>query len=292
MLSLAVFAGGLSAHETMFGLAPRTIWNRGLEVELSQHFEFTRHFYSGNNPDKNPRDRRAFMWEIEPAFTYGINRDLSVRGKLPFVWMRDSSKDGDRTQGGISDWHVGASYRFFNHPFVGGSSKAAWFAELHIPTGFRERHNDAMEEPGIPVQHDGNWGLTYGLSASTSSTRHYLWVDFAIKAYTNIDGTGKGMVLQNHSAYAYRLFEVNDHRDFDVIMLVEADFKFQHKGRKNGDINPNSGGHFIHLALGFQMNITNRIELKFGYNYPVYKYLNGRQFYHEGEGMLMFSYLF
>ncbi len=76
-----------------------------------------------------------------------------------------------------------------------------------------------------------------------------------------------------------------------MIMLIEADFKASARGMFNGDRNLNSGGSALHLAIGFQINVTNRVEVKWGINVPVYKFLFGTQFYHDLAGMLMFSYL-
>jgi hypothetical protein len=40
------------------------------------------------------------------------------------------------------------------------------------------------------------------------------------------------------------------------------------------------------------MNITNRVEMKVGYEIPVYQYYFATTYVHEGEGKLSFNYLF
>jgi len=282
---LSLFSGAVSAHETMFGLGPRTIWKAGLEVEIEQEFDWSYRYWSGNNPDENPRDRRSFMHTIEPGMTYGFSRDFAMRLKTPFFYMREHTKDDDMSYAGTRKFTLGGAYRFFNNVFEGGSSKASWFATIDLPTAT----NPNNEIDGNDF--DDNWTFTFGLSASTSTTRHYLWADFAGRGSTQLEGTGSGPELQTHLAYAYRFFELTNYKDFDMIMLVEADFKAQAQDMFAGDRDENSGGMFVHLAIGLQMNITNRVEVKFGLNIPIYKYVYGRQFYHEGEFMLMFSYL-
>ncbi|MBV6516657.1 MAG: hypothetical protein HPKKFMNG_02345 [Planctomycetes bacterium] len=269
----------------MFGLGPRTIWNKGLELELEQEFDWAFRYFSGDNPDSNPRDRRMFMHTIEPGITYGFSRDFAMRVKTPYFYMREHTKDGSEVYAGARKFSVAGTYRFLNNVFEGGSTKASWFASIELPTATR-RHGKPMGD-----EFDDNWTFTFGLSASTSTTRHYLWFDLAGRGSTQIDGSGAGPEAQAHLAYAYRVFQLTDYRDFDLILLVEADARFEHRGRMHGDRDDNSGGYFVHLALGMQMNITNRIECKLGLNLPVYRYLFGKQFYHEGEFMLMFSYL-
>lgn len=280
-----VFAGAVGAHETMFGLGPRTIWKNGLEAELEQEFEAGAHFWSGNNRDENPRDLRMIMHSITPGITYGFSRDFAMRVKTPFFYLREQSKDGVEWYSGAGKFRVGGAYRFFQNVFGGGSTKASWFADIEIPTATR-RH-------GMPEgeEFDDNWTFTWGLSCSTSSTRHYLWADFAGRGSTQIDGSGEGPELQTHLAYAYRFWELTDYKDLDMIMLIEADFRAAAQGVMHGDRDENSGGFVFHLAIGFQINITNRVEMKFGINVPVYRFFYGRQFYHDGQAMLMFSYL-
>ena len=269
----------------MFGLGPRTIWKSGVEVELEQEFEAGGSFWSGNNRDENPRDQRMFMHMLTPGLTYGFTRDFALRVKTPYYYMREQSKDGVEWFSGAGKFRVGGAYRFFQNVFPGGSTKASWFADLELPTATRKN--------GLPAEaeFDDNWTLTWGLGCSTSNTRHYLWADFAGRASTNIDGTGPGPEFQTHLAYAYRFWALTDYKDLDMIMLIEGDFKAATQGMLNGDRDENSGGFVFHLALGFQINITNRVEMKFGVNVPVYRNLYGRQFYHDLVGMLMFSYL-
>lgn len=278
-------ASAASAHETMFGLGPRTIWKAGLEVELEQEFEAGSHFWSGNNRDENPRNRRVFMHMITPGMTYGFSRDFALRVKTPFYYMREETKDGVEWYSGAAKFRVGGAYRFVQNVFGGGSSKASWFADIEIPTATRSQ--GMPDEP----EFDDNWTFTWGLSASTSTTRHYLWADFAGRGSTQLDGSGAGPEFQTHLAYAYRFWELTDYKDLDMIMLVEADFKAAAQGVLNGDRDENSGGFVFHLALGFQINVTNRVEVKWGINLPVYRFVYGRQFYHDIQGMLMFSYL-
>lgn len=53
-----------------------------------------------------------------------------------------------------------------------------------------------------------------------------------------------------------------------MVVLVEADFKAATQGVLNGDRDKDSGGFVFHLALGFQINITNRVEVKWGVDAP------------------------
>jgi hypothetical protein len=110
-------ASAASAHETMFGLGPRTIWKAGLEVELEQEFEAGSHFWSGNNRDENPRNRRVFMHMITPGMTYGFSRDFALRVKTPFYYMREETKDGVEWYSGAAKFRVGGAYRFVQNVF-------------------------------------------------------------------------------------------------------------------------------------------------------------------------------
>ena len=124
-----------------------------------------------------------------------------------------------------------------------------------------------------------------------SQARHYLWGEVSGDFSTQNGGTGPGPALHTHWAYAYRAIELSNYDELDLIFLAELDLAVRTKGEIAGVENPNSGYFKTHLALGVQVNITNLVEVKTGYNIPLYRRFNGRQLVHEGAFMLMFSYL-
>ncbi len=285
-LLLAVFALfplSLSAHSTLFGAGARTIWKGGTEVEAEMEFEIFRRFYSYDNPDKNPRDVRLIRSTFTVALTHGITRDLAIRGQIPVAYARKTSKDDSESYFGPRDAHVGLKYRIFNNPFKGGATQLAVWATARIPTA-KKREDISFG--------DETWGLIFGTSFSWSTTRHYFWLDIAGDVSTRRSGTGKGMAFQVHPAYAIRVFELTNYKDFDLILLFEGDFLVREKGEINDRQNDNSGYIKTHLGAGVQMNITNKIELKLGYHMPVYRLFYGRQFVHDGLAKISFNYLF
>jgi hypothetical protein len=83
LLPAVMLASSLSAHNTLFGIAPRTIWKNGLEYEAEAHYEIFRRFVYQDSTLANPRDLRVNIYTFSTAFTYGISRDVSIRGVFP-----------------------------------------------------------------------------------------------------------------------------------------------------------------------------------------------------------------
>ncbi|MCC6574770.1 MAG: hypothetical protein IT462_13400 [Planctomycetes bacterium] len=283
-LLLAIFAGGAYAHETMFGLTPRTIWTNGFEVEVEQMFEYSYRFFSGDNPDENPRDLRRFEHMVMPGFTWGISRDWSLKAEFPVTYVSEWSKDDRESYYGPGNAEISAKYRFLYHPYPGGSSQAGWFVRAELPT--------AKKRVDGPSLGDETFTFMGGLTAQTSTTRHYFWIDLAGYGSTRRSDSGEGPGFKTHMAYGHRLWEIKNYRDFDMILLVEMDFEARAQGEMDGDRDENSGFYEVEAAIGFQMNINNDFEVKFGVMLPLYHYHFGKQFVHEGEAMLMFSYVF
>jgi hypothetical protein len=105
-------------------------------------------------------------------------------------------------------------------------------------------------------------------------------------------GRVHGPVVMLHPAYAARIFSLTDYRDFDLILLTEADLEMSDRRWLGRDKPGERDSYSIHLSFGVQMNITNFVEIKFGYEYPVYRYYFERSFTHDGEAKFSFNYLF
>lgn len=291
MLLLAVFlmSGSLYAHGTLFGPTPRTIWPGGMEFEAEYHWEIFKRYYEGDSPAGNPRDERINVHHATFAYTYGISRDWAVRAAVPVAYAHRESKDGSDSRLGLADSFAWLKYRFYNDPFEGGSWQSSFFTRLRIPTADRSEDGkltgDDIEFGNETWQIQGGWNLSY------STRQFYAWFDLTADVSTRRSGTGDGPGFAAHAATAIRVFELTRHDDFDLILLIEADFAIRERGDVNGHRNVNSGYIKTHAAFGIQMNITNRFEIKLGYFLPLWRQFYGRQFVHEGEAKISFNYL-
>jgi len=282
----------LSAHNTLFGDAPRTIWKGGLEVEAETQWEFHRRFFHHDSSVGNPRDTRVQLWTWKVALTYGIIKDISIRASLPVGYAVRRSKDTDLNDHyfGLKDMSIGFKFRLYNEPTMGGSIQNGIFIDFMLPTA-QARGDIGLLSPKISFG-DETWGVKAGATWGWSTLRHYFWLDIAAKASTLNDGRTMGASANIHPAYAVRVFELNDYREFDLILLIEMDAEVTERMYMDKKPMHQSGHYKFHLGFGIQMNITNVIEMKLGYEWPFYQYYYMRQYVHEGEAKISFNYLF
>lgn len=274
----------------MFGNAPRSIWNQGVEAEAELHWEIYRRFVRHDSTLDNPRDVRVQVWSFNPSFTYGITRDLAVRAAFPVSYAIRTSKDEVSRYRGLRDFKVGLKWRMYNEPFPGGSFQGGAFWQITLPTA-QARGDQGLLSKDISFG-DESFGFQTGLTWGYSTARHYFWFDAAVEVHTLNDGRIPGASIQFHPAYAARIFSLTDYRDFDLILLMEGDLEFRDRMWQDRKRVVPSGFYKFHLSFGVQMNITNFIEMKMGYEYPIYQYYFARTFVHDGEGKISFNYLF
>jgi hypothetical protein len=292
LLLVAVMPLSLHAHNTLFGDAPRTIWRNGLEVEADSHWEIFRRFFHHDSSVGNPDDTRVTVWTWSVGLTYGITRDFSVRASLPVGYAIRRSKNNDLNDHyfGLKDWSLAFKYRLYNEPQPGGSFQGGVFVDFTLPTAQARGGNGLLSEK-ISFG-DETLDIKAGASWAYSTTRHYFWLDVSARVSTLNDGKVKGPSLIIHPAYAVRFFELTDYRELDMILLIEGDAEFAERMWVDRKRVVPSGYYKFHLTLGLQMNITNRVEMKLGYSYPVYQYYFAETFVHEGTAKISFNYLF
>jgi hypothetical protein len=292
VLVALAFGGPLAAHETLFGNSPRTIWKGGFEFEWEVTYDHFRKYMTGDKNAGNPTGTRLHRFHFGPNFTYGVTTDFSLFAAMPLAYAeRTDPINGRESYMGLDDWEVGMKYRIHNDPFPGGSFQVGLFTDFRLPTG--KTRNMAVSKAARPISFgEKGVGVTFGITASLSSLREYIWADFSVETALNEGDTADGPAAMLHLAYAYRFWDLVEYDEIDLIALVEFDLAGRDKGMLNGVRNPDSGYMATHLGLGFQLNITNRHELKMGYNIPLYRNYNGTQFVHDGEFKITYSYLF
>ena len=282
----------LPAHNTLFGDAPRTIWKNGIEVEAETEWEIFRRTVHEDSTLSNPHDTRVQMWTYKFALTYGFTKDISMRLGVPIGYAIRRSKDTNLNDHywGLRDMNLGFKFRLYNEPHPGGSFQGGVFIDFKLPTAQRR---DGLGMMGKRMAF-GNETLDtkVGVTWSYSTTRHYFWLDVAARISTLNDGRVPGPSASIHPAYALRVFELNDYRELDLILLFEADAEIAGRNWLDRKRVVPSGHYKFHIGGGIQMNITNRIEIKFGYEWPFYQYYFAPTFVHEGQGKFSFNYLF
>lgn len=293
LLPAVLLAPALWAHNTLFGPVPRTIWKDGVEVEAETGFEWFHRFFNHDSSISNPRGVDVLHATFQAGLTYGISRDWAARLLVPVGYATRTSKDENfnDTYFGLHDLSVGVKYRLYNDPFPGGSIQSGVFAATRLPVA-KKRSDAANGLLGDPISFgDETWGFSAGGNFAWSTREHYFWFDVAAHVSTLRSGMGEGPSLQFHPSYAVRVFELTDYRDFDLILLLEADLEFAGNRFEEGKPVKDTGYYKLHMSFGIQVNITNRVEMKLGYEMPVYQYYFGTVFVHEGTAKLSFNYL-
>jgi hypothetical protein len=286
---LVVAPASLAAHNTLFGVAPRTIWRQGLELEADAEFEQYRRFFHEDSSIGNPRDIRVNKWTYGLSLTYGFTKDIATRIHVPVGYAVRDSKDGRDHYFGMEDIQVGFKFRLYNETRPGGSFQGGLFVDFKLPTA-QARGPVGLLSEKISFG-DETLGVMAGATWSYSTMEQYFWLDVAAEASTMNDGRVMGPAVLFHPAYAVRVFALTDYREFDLILLFEADLEFRERMYMDRKRVVPSGYYKVHVSFGVQMNITNRIEMKIGVEVPVYQYYFNPTYVHEGTAKISFNYL-
>ncbi|MCA8939072.1 MAG: hypothetical protein KDB07_04665 [Planctomycetes bacterium] len=273
------------------------MWPGGTEVEFDTHFDQYYRFMSEDSEVANPNDVRVTKQTFQLAWTHGLSTNWAIRIEAPFTYAHREDDSGSQDHFGLDDWVVGLSYRLdpliFGEPynFKGGSFRIGAYSKFRLPTA--EKRDVGKTLTGRKMSFgDETFGVRLGAYTALSTEKYYVWTELSGEASAFHNGTGHGPSAKLHLAWARRVVELQDYRELDLITLVEFDVEYRGKGQINGNVNPNSGYFKTHLGLGLQVNVTNIWEVKLGYNIPLYRRFNGRQFVHDGVLAASVSYLF
>jgi len=247
MLPLGLFLPGnaLRAHEPIFGVGPRTIWQGGFGFE------------TGLEPEIFATDKR---WALGYHTIYGITEDwaVSLAGHQPLEANRGFF-------GSFENLLVQSKYRFFQNDVFGGVYHAAVFGQADIPLA---HHADSHSTTGIAG----------GLSGAYEGRR---WLAFGTGRYRlNTRTTGQekpGNVFLYDLALGFRPVMTGFYEP-DVVLMAELNGRvFGATTTTDGTPVANTGEQRLRAAFGAWVTYRNW-AFRPGIQLPITSSLSGKDF--------------
>lgn len=226
LLLLALFSlGSISttqAHEPIFGIGPRTIWQYGVGLEAGLNIQ---HY------------TRQALYEMDYHGIYGITADWAVS-------LSTHQPLNGHGANGLSFGNLGISskYRFFRNDVAGGVYHAAVLGGAELPTGDNNISPNTTD-------------VFAGLSGAYEGRR---WLMFATGRYrlnTNVNGIERGDAFLYDLALGVRPV-LTDYYEPDVVLMAELNGQVFGANKRNGTVIQNSEGG--RLFAGFGAWITYR----------------------------------
>lgn len=234
IFSLASFST-TQAHEPIFGVGPRTIWQYGFGFEAGLNIQS----YT-----------RQALYEMDYHTIYGLTEDwaLSLSTHQPLNGHGVS---------GLSFGNLGISskYRFFRNDVAGGVYHAAVLGGVDLPTG------DSDISPNTT-------DVFAGLSGAYEGRRWLLFATGRYRLNTNLNNLERGDAFLYDLAVGARPV-LTGYYDPDVVLMAELNGQVFGANKRNGAVIPNSEGGRLFAGFGTWITYRNW-AFKPGLQIPVF----------------------
>ncbi len=287
-LLLLVIVGGLLSGEAqaqVFGQTARTEFFGGWGIRV---------FYSRINKTQLLIDGKAaglpgtpevFVNMTPVTVVYGVQPKLSLIGVFPLV-SRTLERTIDQrrvseTDAGPGDIILYAKYRFYKQDRPRASRQFSAQLGVKLPTGADDRQDEQGQRFAPPLQlGTGSLDWHFVLTATEARDRWLFAGDVAYNLKTTANRFRFGDVFSYDAAVKFRLYPARFGENYtgkDLYLFLELNGLIAQKSRMAGQKLPDSGGHSIFLAPGFQFFPVRNIIFESGIQLPVWQNLNGSQ---------------
>jgi Putative MetA-pathway of phenol degradation len=244
-----VLVSTAAAHEPVFSLGPRTIWEGGVGIETNYEFE-----------DQGGEQLSVLNYEV----LYGVTNDLALTFKVPQILEREV---GGETEHGSGDIEIRAKYRILQFDALNASNQVSGIFGVKVPTG----DEDANPALGTGTT-DFLFGATYGYESR-------FWYHFATVRYrwrTESGNRDPGDRLFVDAAMGIRPFPT-EYDQSDLVLLAEMNAEFESESEFAGQTLPDTGGDTIWLGPTILFSPNPQWMYKGGIQFPIYEDLKGDQ---------------
>ena len=240
-------------------------------------------FISENlNDNTGQRKTHSFLLELN----YGITKRLSATTVIPYVNQRRiNTYEGDHTdltsEKGLGDAVIMLKYRilgaksFSNLDLILGGG-------LKLPTG----RSDGVNNIGLllPADMQTGSGSTDGITWLFFQKKDLFFKNLSLVNINTYKINGENPKFTANQAYRFgNEFQANLGLNYNAFIIRPTDiFAFIRYRNVNVDLTndytlPNSGGTWVYLIPGFNLNINESISLRFSGDIPLKRKLNGIQ---------------
>lgn len=259
--------------------APIT-FNTALPVQENGWVLREQFIYDKNSRDPSPANRDVRVSGLVSVLGYGVSRDLTLFGVLPYLDKRlDMDMGGQRvsrSDQGFGDLMVIGRYTAYESNVLGRTFRVAPFLGVKAPTG----HDDAQDGLGRlppPIQlGSGSWDWLGGAVATYQTLDFQVDTQLSYRANREANGFRFGDVSGLDVSFQYRLWPQKLGGGVPAFFygVLEANLIHAEKNRISGVADPNSGGTTLFLSPGLQY-VTKKWILEAGVQIPVMQNLNG-----------------
>ncbi len=276
---------GLAYDDTIFTASARTVdFNGQALIPRFTYFQATS-VYDGNNRKSNTADRELRVYATILRGVIGFHEDVTASLTLPYLFKElKTTTGGERMRlnsDGLGDLSVVGKWRFFKLPELGGTTEAAAFLGLELPTGKDDARDGGMRLPQ-PLQPgsgsvDGILGAAF--TRLWDGGRWLVNADAFYKANSEANDYQFVNVLRFDVVGQFRAYPWRDERfdQFTLNAILELNGAYAEKDTLDGNRIGTTGGLKLFVSPGIQAIVTDSLLLETGVQIPVYRDLNGPQ---------------
>ncbi len=230
--------------------------------------------------DPGPKDRDLRVLTVPSVLVYGVTRNLTLFGIVPYVDKTlDETVAGHRQRrgdSGVGDVTLLSRYTLYSVDRLGETRRFAPFVGLKLPTGDDDGRDSLGLLPQTLQLGSGSWDPIMG---TIFTWQTFDWeFDSAVQYRFNTEANNFefGDQTRLDLSFQYRLWPRTLGGGVPTFLygVLESNLLYTRKNEKGGIMNPDSGGTTGFLAPGLQL-VTKRVILEGIVQIPVVQDLNG-----------------
>ena len=259
------------------------------EISLLYQYSYSSVYYEGSHRTDYKYIDYSYFDFASVRLSYGFTNRLKVRTEIGYFFDKAQSFEFgyDRKAYGFGDLIIGAQYDVYRN--VSLELDIFPFADFTIPVGKFDQMNGPVILP-IDIQpSSGSFKYSFGLLISkrifSGKMAVFLSSNMEISQRINTDRTNyKYGNLYNVSLYGSYTFLKNFTGALQVRTMVRARASDAEKQLVNA-----TGGTYLFLVPQVRYTFFRFWSIGFQFEYPVYKYVNGRQLTNDYALSVRFS---
>jgi hypothetical protein len=240
---LVAAAGGVYAHEPLWGETAQTFSHGVMHPEIRGGFLSTRGLFQGSKRIANPEGMKSEHSEVHVSMQYAPSTRLNVKLEVPFMQGRAEAMVGKERKtsrwSGTGNAMIFLKSRVLEQLRETSKTMHSAIVGIQLPTGERVAHEPngekmaPSEQPGT-----GNFGLQLGYALSFERLEDTVWLSASY--LTELTGTvRRGDKLSLDAAYGYWVKRA--YRPSDLGIVVAVGPRMEITGRDRGGDFRNTG---------------------------------------------------
>ena len=258
---------------------------RSLQLQFSLDHNFMNDLLSVNQPlGENNRQRQTHSGLLE--LNYGLSRQFSLAALFSYVRQdrivitQSGQREHEHTRG-LGDMVLLMKYRLIDK-----RQSADWELLLGAGPKIPLAQTNLVNAAGLLLPADmqpgtGSWD---GIFWSSFMKNHLLWNNVSLTALSTFRWSGENNNYLGNNSYRFgNEFQVISGIGYQffagTLLDVFQNLRYRYQGpdQFNGTNLPGTGGHWVYLIPGVQVNPRPDLSLRLSAEIPVYRHLKGIQ---------------